>query len=198
MIIVLIIVLLVITHCWLINPDCPITSVLLMSLSMFSIWLIVGHLVPKCCYEMACYLHCLIVHCSLLSFFGYGYVWYCVVCFLVVCHLNCFHLECCLILHCGCVFCFAVAGFKNYFSMSSTGSVILCSSNWSQRYCLAVICVVFTCLLFLVISHPLFFMHIVYDLLLCLWSSLPTTVPWAHGPPSSHWIIIVDLIRIKS
>ena len=33
--------------------------------------------------------------------------------------------------------------------------------------CSAAICVVFTCLLFLVISHPFFFMHIVYNVFFC-------------------------------
>ena len=52
------------------------------------------------------------VHCLLLSLFGYGYFWYCVVCFLVVCHLYYLWLECCLIVHCGCIFCFAVSGVQ--------------------------------------------------------------------------------------
>ena len=40
--------------------------------------------------------------------------------------------------------------FSNCFRLSSNGSVIMCLSNCSQRYCSAVIYVSFTCLLFLV------------------------------------------------
>ena len=83
------------------------------------------------------------------------------------------------------------------FRISSSGSVTMCLSNWSQRYCLAVICVGFTCLLFLVISHPVIVTCIMYDLLLWLWLPFPTTVPWVHGLPSSQWITTVDPIGIK-
>ena len=43
----------------------------------------------------------------------------------------------------------------------------------------------FDVLLFLVMMWTLFVTLIVYDCLLWLWSPLPTTVPWVHGPPSS-------------
>ena len=46
--------------------------------------------------------------------------------------------------------------FSICFKMSSEGSVPRCLSYWSWGYCSAVICVGFTCLLFLVISHPVF------------------------------------------
>ena len=135
-------------------------------------------------------MYCLFVHCSLLSFFGYDSFWYCVVFFPIVCQLYCFQLEGGLIVHCRCIFCFTVSGFQIVLDCLLE-DLSFCVSNWSLRYWLAVIYVVFTCLLFLVISHHVFVVCIVYDLLLWLWSSFPTTVPWAHGPLSSHWTTIV-------
>ena len=72
------------------------------------------------------------------------------------------------------------------FRKSSKGSVTMCLSNRSQWYWLAVICVGFTCLLFLVITCPVFITCIVYDLSLWLWSTFHTIVPWVCSPPSSH------------
>ena len=61
--------------------------------------------------------------------------------------------------------------FSISFGMLSRGSVTMCLSNT------VVICVGFTFLVFLVISHPVFVTHIVYDLLFWLWSPFPTIVP---------------------
>ena len=83
---------------------------------------------------------------------------------------------------CYVVFCL----FFKLFRMSSPLSVLRGLFNWSCRYGLAVISNVFMCLLFFVITNPFFVMCIMYDLLLWLWPTFPTTVPWIHGPPSSH------------
>ena len=48
---------------------------------------------------------------------------------------------------------FICVWFSICFRMSSRRSVTMCLSNWSQRYYSDVVCVGFTCLLFLVISH---------------------------------------------
>ena len=55
-----------------------------------------------------------------------------------------------------CSVCFFFKLFWNVFY-----SVCLSLSTWSSRYCLAMISVVFMCLKFLVISHPVSVMHIV-------------------------------------
>ena len=82
---------------------------------------------------------------------------------------------------------FIVVCFPIYFRMSSKGSVTMYMSNWFWSYCSAVICAGFTCVLFLVISHPLFVMCMVCDLSLWLWSPFATIVQWIHSPPSSCW-----------
>ena len=84
--------------------------------------------------------------------------------------------------------------FSICFRMSSKGHVTMCLSNWSWRYCLAVICVGFTCLLFLVISHPVFVMCIVYDLWWWLWSPFPTIAPGVHSQSPSYWPATEDLL----
>ena len=83
-------------------------------------------------------------------------------------------------------FFFCCVCFSNYFRMASAGCIFLCLSNCSQRDCLAVICMDFTCLLLLVIIHPVFAVHIV--LICCGGYGLPfpTIVPWVQNPPSSH------------
>ena len=97
----------------------------------------------------------------------------------------------------GCMCGFWVFVFQFVLELSSTGSVTICLSNWSWRYCSAVVCVGFTCLLFLVITCPVFVTCIVNDLSLWLWSPFPTNVPWVHSPPSSHWTATVDPFRMR-
>ena len=82
--------------------------------------------------------------------------------------------------------------FSICFRISSKGSVTICLSNWFQRYCSAVICVGFTCLLFLEIRHPVFVMCMVYGLSLLVWSPFPSIVQWVHSPLCSHWTAMVD------
>ena len=53
--------------------------------------------------------------------------------------------------------------------------------SWSLRYCLAVIGVAFTCLLFLVINLPVLSPMIFYDQSLWLWSPLSMMVSWVHS-----------------
>ena len=88
--------------------------------------------------------------------------------------------------------------FSNCFKLSSTVSVHIFLFNWSLSYCLAVISVAFMCLLFLVISHPVFVMHITCDLLLWLWPPSPIIMPWVHAPSSSQWTSTVDPIGMKA
>ena len=126
---------------------------------------------------------CFIVHCYLSLVMVTSGIVSCA--FLFVCPFYCFQLEHCLIVHCGYIFYLFWVWFSNCFRMSSTGSIFLCFSYWPWGHCSAVICVVVTWLLILVINHPVFVMHIVYDMLLWLWSPFPTIVPWVHGPPSS-------------
>ena len=76
------------------------------------------------------------------------------------------------------------------FRMSSSVFTVLLL-NWSWRYCSAVMDVAFTWVHFLVISQLTFMIHIMYDLLLWLWFHPPSTVPWVHSPPSSHWTTTV-------
>ena len=105
----------------------------------------------------------------------------------------------CIVLRCSSLFTsslwvcvmFCCLCFSKYFRMSSTLSTVLLL-DWSHRYCSAIMGLAFKCLLFLVISQPIFVMHIMYDMSLWLWSPLPTTVPWVHSPPSSHWTSTVD------
>ena len=81
---------------------------------------------------------------------------------------------------------YKVNNLFSYFRMSSKATVTMCLSNQSQRYCLTVTCIGFTCLLLLVISHPVFVTHMVYHLSLWLWSPFLPIVPWVHSLPSSH------------
>ena len=67
--------------------------------------------------------------------------------------------------------------------MSFSVPVFLHLDSWSLRYCAAVIGVTFTCLLFLVISHPVCQLYL-YDLALWLRSPFSSMVPWVHSPPS--------------
>ena len=120
--------------------------------------------VLQCCYPSLAYIIA-------------GIVLHVVTCTVPTCNCNC-SLWVFVMFHSLC--------FSNCFRMSSTEFVLLYLSNGSKRYYLSVISVVFMSLLLLVISCPVFVMCTVYDLLLWLWSPFPTTVPWIHGPPSSH------------
>ena len=118
--------------------------------------------------------------------------------FLATYYSYCLLCGYCLIDCCWCEFHLYVYGFQSGLEcQGSRGSGTMCLSNGSQRYCLAIVCVGFMCLLFLMITYPVFVMHIVYDLL-CLGSPFSTIVPWVHGPPSSHWTTPVDPIGIKA
>ena len=123
------------------------------------------------------------VHCSLLSDFG---------CYSLLV-LSCMLFHCVsFVLFWGVYsiivsMCHALFVLFKLLKMSSTVFF-----SWSQRYYSAVMCVAFMCLLFLVIRWPVFVMCIIYDLLLWLWSPLPTTVPWVHHPPSPFWTATVD------
>ena len=117
------------------------------------------------------------VFCLLLSFFGYGYFWYCVVSFLEMCHLYCFQFEHCLLVHCGCMFCFPVSGIQIILEcllqdlsfcvcLTDPGGIAqrwsvlslhTCCSRWSvilSLLCvLCMICCYGYCLLFLLLYH---------------------------------------------
>ena len=85
--------------------------------------------------------------------------------------------------------------FSDCFRMSSTVSTMFIL-NWSQRYCSAIMGVAFTCSV--PCDWPVFYMHIMYDLLLWLWTPLPSTVLWVHGPPFPHKTATVDPNRIEA
>ena len=80
--------------------------------------------------------------------------------------------------------------------MASSGSVFVCLFTWLCRKFPAVIGVGPMCCLLHVIILPVLMTCILYDLLWWLWLPLSTTVPWVHGPPSSHWTATVDPIGI--
>ena len=80
--------------------------------------------------------------------------------------------------------------------MASSGSVFVCFFTWLHRKFSAVIGVGLMCCLLHVIIFSVLVMCILYDLLWWLWSSLSTTVPWVHGPPSSHWTTVVHSMGI--
>ena len=63
------------------------------------------------------------------------------------------------------------------FKMSSVVSLVLSLDITSLRYCTDVMVVAFTCLLILIISHPVFVMFILYDLL-WLWALFSIIIPW--------------------
>ena len=69
--------------------------------------------------------------------------------------------------------------------ISSNVSVILSLDSRSLRYCSDVMGVTFMCLLFLIISNPVYVMHILYEQSLWPWSPLSTIIPWVHCPQSS-------------
>ena len=77
--------------------------------------------------------------------------------------------------------------FSVCFRMSSRGSVTVCLSNWLQRYCLAVICVGIMCLLFLVISHP------VFCYAYCVWSVVVVMVTLSSFCVKGQWSTIIVL-----
>ena len=66
--------------------------------------------------------------------------------------------------------------------------------NWFPKYCSTVISVCLMCLVFLVITHPVFMLGILYYLQFL--SSLPCSinVPYVQGLPSSLWTATVDLV----
>ena len=110
-----------------------------------------------------------------------------------LCPLSCCVLSCCMSLVLfpvgGLHYCsllvyvlFCCVRFSNHFRMSSTGSIFQSFINWSQSYCSAITCVVFTCLLYQVVCCPVFVTLLCMILLLCLWSPFPTNCimgPWS-------------------
>ena len=160
-----------------------------MSVSVF-------YYIPQCYSEVVYYFQCLFAHCSLSCLCDWHYFCYCLMCIFAVCCSYCFLCEHCLTDNCGWEICLYVHGFQSVY-MSLRGSVTVCLSNWSKRYCIAVICVVFMYMLFLVVICPVFVMLQMYDLLLWLWYPFSTNVPLIHGPPSSNWITTVDPFEIK-
>ena len=157
--------------------------------------LLVGHLILQFMYhhQFVCFLvpvvYIHVVFICFLSFyplFTFTFLWlwlFLVLCCMFSCYVSHVLVPAGTLFNCSLwvyVICWCV-WFSNCFRMSSTGSVILCSSNWSQKYCSAVICVVFTCLLFLVISHPVSVKCIMFDLLLWLWCPFLycTMGPWS-------------------
>ena len=83
------------------------------------------------------------------------------------------------------------------FNILSRGCSI-CWVSWSLRYCSAVIGIALMCLLFLVMTCPVFVTLIVQDLLLWLWLPVLITVPWVQGTPSSLWTTTVEPVENKS
>ena len=92
---------------------------------------------------------------------------------------------------------FSIERFSYCFNILSRWSSA-CWVSWSLRYFLAVIGVALMFLLFLLIMKPVFVSLIVWDLLLWLWLPLSATMPWVHGPPSSHLSATVDPIGKRS
>ena len=84
------------------------------------------------------------------------------------------------------------------FSIYASGSVVLLDGvlDLCFRYASAVTIVGFMLCLFLEMHLPLFVSWITYALPWWLWSPLPTTIPWVHGLPSSHWTATADPVGI--
>ena len=83
---------------------------------------------------------------------------------------------------------------SKFHSMYSSVSVFLSLDSWFLRYCSAVMGVVFTSLLLLVISHPIFIIHTVYHWLLWLCLPLSMMVPLVNSLLSSLWSTAIDPI----